>query len=469
MTINAVIYCRISRDRTGAGLGVERQEEDCRALAQRLGWDVARVFVDNDISAYSGRTRPAYAEMLELLGRGGADGVICWHTDRLHRSPKELEEYIRVTEAHDVVTHSVKAGKIDLSTPSGRAVARTLGAWARYESEHKSERVTRAMLQATTAGKFTGGPVPFGWRIVDGTPVLDLAEAAEVAKATRAVLAGSSMGSIIRDMGARGITTRRGNPFDYAGLRRMLLRARNAGLADWHGKVVGESTFPAIVTEEEWRAVTRLLSDPARRYSQSSRVKHLLAGIALCGACGGPVKSATMSTGKGYKRTVYRCKTPKAGHPVRNAAPIEEYVGEVVVGILSRPDAADLFAPRDGPDMSVLRSEAMALRERLDGAAEQYAEGNISGPQLARITTVIEEKLARVESTMSAARPAGVLGELDLGRGGRAVWDGASVETRRRLVDALLVVTILPTERRHGREFDPATVRIESKVNGPQG
>jgi site-specific DNA recombinase len=37
----AAIYCRISDDREGTGLGVDRQEEDCRALAQRKGWKVA--------------------------------------------------------------------------------------------------------------------------------------------------------------------------------------------------------------------------------------------------------------------------------------------------------------------------------------------------------------------------------------------------------------------------------------------
>jgi site-specific DNA recombinase len=45
------IYCRISRDRVGAGLGVERQEEDCRDLANRLRWDVVDVYTDNDLSA----------------------------------------------------------------------------------------------------------------------------------------------------------------------------------------------------------------------------------------------------------------------------------------------------------------------------------------------------------------------------------------------------------------------------------
>jgi site-specific DNA recombinase len=53
--IAAAIYTRISSDRAGAGLGVDRQEDDCRNLAAKLGWEVAIVLEDNDISAYSGR------------------------------------------------------------------------------------------------------------------------------------------------------------------------------------------------------------------------------------------------------------------------------------------------------------------------------------------------------------------------------------------------------------------------------
>jgi site-specific DNA recombinase len=58
----AVIYVRISRDkRRGSldeGLGVQAQEEQCRALALRLGYLVIAVFCDNDVSAYSGKPRP---------------------------------------------------------------------------------------------------------------------------------------------------------------------------------------------------------------------------------------------------------------------------------------------------------------------------------------------------------------------------------------------------------------------------
>ncbi|MDT7743539.1 MAG: site-specific recombinase, partial [Actinomycetota bacterium] len=37
MAPRAAVYCRISRDKVGAGLGVERQRADCVELAKRLG------------------------------------------------------------------------------------------------------------------------------------------------------------------------------------------------------------------------------------------------------------------------------------------------------------------------------------------------------------------------------------------------------------------------------------------------
>ena len=88
----AIIYCRISRDREGAGLGVGRQREDCEALAAQLAVETVAVYSDNDLSAYSGKPRPGYRKLLEDLREGRADTVLAWHTDHLHRSPAELEE-----------------------------------------------------------------------------------------------------------------------------------------------------------------------------------------------------------------------------------------------------------------------------------------------------------------------------------------------------------------------------------------
>lgn len=56
------MYCRISDDRTGLKAGVGRQEEDCRAIASRKSWGIGEVYIDNDVSAWSGRIRPRHEE-----------------------------------------------------------------------------------------------------------------------------------------------------------------------------------------------------------------------------------------------------------------------------------------------------------------------------------------------------------------------------------------------------------------------
>ena len=55
--VRAGLYCRISDDRAGGGLGVERQRKDCVRLAAELGWRVIDTYTDNDISVDIPRNR----------------------------------------------------------------------------------------------------------------------------------------------------------------------------------------------------------------------------------------------------------------------------------------------------------------------------------------------------------------------------------------------------------------------------
>ena len=107
----AAVYCRISDDRDGRRAGVRRQQEDCEALVRRKRWKVAGIYVDNDVSAWSGKARPQYRRMLEDIKSGLVDGVVIWHQDRLVRHPKELEEFFEPT-----TSRRSQAGAIALTT-----------------------------------------------------------------------------------------------------------------------------------------------------------------------------------------------------------------------------------------------------------------------------------------------------------------------------------------------------------------
>lgn len=98
-----------------------------------------------------------------MIGSNQVDVVVAWAPDRLHRSPRELEDFIELIEENSVGIETVRAGTWDVSTPHGRLVARMVGAVSRAESEKTGERVKRAHQQAKARG-YWRGPIPFGMR-----------------------------------------------------------------------------------------------------------------------------------------------------------------------------------------------------------------------------------------------------------------------------------------------------------------
>ncbi|MCV7259523.1 recombinase family protein [Mycobacterium shimoidei] len=75
----AAVYLRISSDPTGQQQGVTRQREDCLKLCADRGWTPVE-FVDNDVSASSGKKRPAYERMLDDVREAPSDQTVrCRH------------------------------------------------------------------------------------------------------------------------------------------------------------------------------------------------------------------------------------------------------------------------------------------------------------------------------------------------------------------------------------------------------
>ena len=189
--LRAGIYARISSDREGEGLGVARQLEDCERLALARGWAVVERYVDQDVSAYTGKLRPEYARMRADIQGREIDAVAIYRADRLHRQPRELEAFIDLCEAVGLTNVASVSGDLDLTTHEGQLVARITGAVAKNESDVKSQRIRRQKEQAAEQGKVAGGGTrAYGWEADKKT--LCLEEAEIVRECARRFLAGES-------------------------------------------------------------------------------------------------------------------------------------------------------------------------------------------------------------------------------------------------------------------------------------
>ncbi|MBV9012626.1 MAG: recombinase family protein [Pseudonocardiales bacterium] len=260
--------------------------------------EVAEVYADNDVSAYSGKPRPAWQQLISDVQAGALDAMVSWHVDRLTRSPRELEDVIDLADKHGIDLATV-TGEVDLSNPTGRLVARMLGAAARHEAEHRAERQKRQRRQAAEAGRVAGGGKrPFGFG-EDRVTMVD-AEADVIRECAARVLSGESLASICHDLADRGITTSGGKRWLPTTLRQLMVSARISGrreriprssgqtIRPVIGEVVADAVWPAVIAPNDSDRLRALLTDPSRRkYSAANGRRYLLSGILRCGLCGG--------------------------------------------------------------------------------------------------------------------------------------------------------------------------------------
>ena len=445
----AAVYVRISDDTLGSGLGVARQERDCRELAARLGWTVADIYCDNSVSAYSGKVRPAYARMLGDLENGKAQALICWDVDRLTRRPVELEHVIDLAEKKGVALASV-GGEIDLATPQGRLTARIKASVGRHESEQSSRRIRRKVLERAEAGK-PHGRAAYGWRRVEGRDVIDPGQANIIRATTERVLAGESLRSLTTDLNARAVPGPRGGTWDSTKLRQVLLRERNTGLRRHQGKVIGPGDWEPIIEVATFNRLTALLTDPSRRHTPSgSSHRYLLSGLALCGVCDGPLR---VLVAHGTRPRAYVC--PLCYGVRRKQVAVDALVERLILERLALPDALAAFLPADEQP---LLDEAAGLRARLDLVADQYANDEIDSLQLTRITSRLRRRLQDVETQVRESTGPD-LADLAVANIGER-WSEVPLERKRAVISLLAVIRVLPIGKTGRATFDPAGVSV---------
>jgi DNA invertase Pin-like site-specific DNA recombinase len=456
--MKAAIYLRISLDRLGEGLGVERQREDARALAVRRGWPF-REFVDNDISATSGKHRPGYAALMAAVKAGEVDCIVVFHTSRLWRNRRERAEGIEVLRQACVSLVPVKGPELDMTSAYGRGMAGMIGEFDTMEVEIKAERQRREAQQRAERGRPSGGRRPFGYT-VDGLSVVP-EEAEALRRAFQMLLAGRSLSGIAHDLNASGFTTTAGGPWRHNSVRNTLVNLRYAGIRTLHGKEVAKGVWPAIVAEETVRAAAMLLAEPERRTNHVGNARRWLGTrFYRCGRC----ESLVVATYReryadGRARRVYRCPSCFLS---RLADPVDAWVRQVIEKRLGRPDVSDLLLPDDDPGVDDLRTRAVSLRTRRDNAVKMWARGVLDDRELETAKREITEELAEVEVKLAEAGRENALAPILGAEDPVAEWRRleGKVDQEQAVIEALTRVWLLPPPLGRHR-FDPDTVRLD--------
>jgi DNA invertase Pin-like site-specific DNA recombinase len=493
----AAAYGRISEDDLDRRDGVDDQLARAEAHIDRRGWDLAGTFRDDDISAYSGKSRPGYDALMREVVAGRVDTIVVRHVDRLWRDDLEAAQARKLLRAHRVMVSEYGGMDYPMWTAAGQHFARQMGGSAIFESDQKSERVREAAERRANAGRMNG-LCPYGWRreyertatgrVVESREVVHEPEAEIVREITRRLLSGDTLHGVTADLNARaipapgaGFTFRHkgravdnadGSRWSKTSVKKLALRESNAGLRIWHkgetDERLIEGTWPSLVEESDWRRLRAMLTAPERQTNGGMATRpghrsHLLTwGVGKCGRCGAILRVAP----KGGKRSkgpllMYVCTSNACGLG-RKQEPVDELVRDVVVARLSLPDALRAFTP-DGSEIEEATERARQARELLAAAGSKLATGEWTIETVDAVTAATRPKQEAAEAEirrLTHASDHAVLLEA-AGPRCRMWWDAATVAQRRALLEALgMTVAILPTTK-HGPGFDPESVRID--------
>jgi DNA invertase Pin-like site-specific DNA recombinase len=456
MPTAAGIYARISEDRNGEMLGITRQVTDCDAYAALKGWPVVEHYCDDDFSAYSGKPRPAYRRLLEDIGTRRIDAVVVWHLDRLHRNPKELEEFFEVCDAAKVSHIATVTGDIDLSSHDGKFQARILGAVARKESDDKSRRSTRKHLEIAQAGRWAGGRRPYGY--TNDREVIP-EEAEVIREAARRLLAGETLWSVTSDFNLRNIATARGKKWSGHTLKHIVIHPRIAGHRALKDRIVAPAVWDAILSDKDFQSLRSLLTDDARRTSRSAR-RYLLSSLLRCRLC-----NAKLISRPSHGQPAHACASGPGffgcGKISIVAAPLEAFIAEAVLfrldspaltrALQHQPDSADEFA-----ELEIAIATDQAKTEELAGF---WADGKIESAEYfvarKRITdrlTSLRARFHRLDRHSAARRLAGQSENL------RRQWAQLNLHQRRGILTAVLDHVVVGPAL-HGSRFDPSRLQ----------
>lgn len=454
--LRAAIYTRISQDIKGTGLGVARQEKDCRALAADRRWQVAEVYSDNDLSASKRKIRrPEYERLLGDITARRLDAVLVWDLDRLHRQPRELEDFVDVCLHAGMSTLATVSGTVDMGTGDGLLVARIKGAVAAEEARKIAQRTARKMRELAEAGRPGGGrrPIGFAPNKIDHDP----REKRALRKAARSILDGGTLYAAAKPLSRAGILSERPDSAAKT-LRRILLSPRVAGLRQYRGEVIAPAVWEPIIDRADWERLRAILTKGAPPVPHA---RHLLTGFARC-TCGSKLSAQIRKYEGG--RVIYACRSARGGcgHVGVDGGRLEAHVvaevGAWLRSVRVRRAMQRRIDGTDGQEAELLA--ALAADElRLTELAAEVGRLSITTGEWSAMRQPILDRIEAARADLARLpRRSRVKVSLD---DVAAMWVGADFVQRRAVLRAMgVTVTVAPVGKT-ARRFQPGRVTVE--------
>jgi len=484
-------YVRLSRASREESTSIVRQREIVEQTCNARGLELIEIVEDVDVSASKKRLdRKGLHRVRAILRAGEADAVMVWRLDRLVRSVADVG--VLLDEGMNIISATEA---LDTTLPMGRAMVEILQVFASMEAKTIGIRIAASQAHLRRVGRFPGGVVPYGYRVVphpDGVGrALEPhpAEAAIVRRMADEVLAGDSIYAVAKRLNIDDVPTRRADKVEDDGtitrrqwapttIKRILRsdavlgRVRVDGLQDAQGRTLQKARpltdddgmpvevwAPLLSIEEveRLRAITEWKSTPGRseatKAGKRNRATRMLSGLLMCAGCGNPLiaKNRQRTTGN----DIYACGASAHGLVCPRGVSVE---CERVEAEVARKFLAVAGRMAVVEQVTTVREVAglAAIEEAIRTTTDDLrAPGADLGELMARLT-----KLHSDRERLSEAPTAPTVEMVETGETFAQRWASLDAQGRRRLLISAGVEIGLAPARQRGK-WDPERVSVE--------
>ncbi len=290
---------------------IPMQKQSCHEYCQHQSdWEIVKEFSEKGVSGFkvSAKDRDAIQEIQRMALQGEFDILLVFMFDRLGRKDDETPFVVEWFAKNGIEVWSVMEGQQRFDTHVDKLLNYIRYWQASGESIKTSVRTKTRMGQLTAEGHYTGGGVPYGYRVEDkgrtnkrNKAVYDLAvepDEAEVVKLIfqKYVYEGYGAQRLCRYLVEQGIKNKKGRNIATTSINRIIKNRIYTGVicnGDSQSEVLPDLQ---IISEELYLKAQEMMEKRVTHHSEvplNTRGQSLLVGNIFCGHCGGRLTLTT--------------------------------------------------------------------------------------------------------------------------------------------------------------------------------
>lgn len=326
MNKKAAIYARVSTvAQAEEGFSIDGQIALLKDVCIQNGYDIYNIYVDRGISGKN-MDRPALLQMNEDARQGKFQVIAVFKANRLARNTSDLLKMVEEYQKNNIEFFS-HSEKFDTTTASGKLMLQIMASLGEYERSSLNEGVLLGQCKRANNGFYNGNKLLGYDKIPNDKKHLKVneSEADIVRRIFNEYANGKGYRAIANGLNKEGLRTKKGNPFDIAGVKYILNNVFYIGqikfqqYIGWNEKrrkgynpnpIIAEGKHEPIIEKDLWDKVHRRMSEMSKKPQVHGKGTNVLTGLIRCPVCGHAHAAAnTVNTVKGEKKKIryYSC------------------------------------------------------------------------------------------------------------------------------------------------------------------